>query len=221
MDLAIDLRGASVSRDEAVYDISAIDFDRLKREFERSPSRRTTVQTLKHAVEQRLQRLLARNPVRTDFQEHYERIVEEYNREKDRVTIERTFEELLEFVQGLNQEESRAVQERLDEESLAIFDLLRKADLSGSDIKRIKAVAVDLLRKLKAERLRVDQWREKEATRDAVKVAIHDFLYSEETGLPTDAYSDDEVTGRTDEIFRHVLRVYPTLPSPYYDTSAA
>ena len=221
VDLAIDLRGASVSRDEAVYDISAIDFDRLKREFERSPSRRTTVQTLRHAVEQRLQRLLARNPLRTDFQEHYERIVEEYNREKDRVTIERTFEELLKFVQGLDREERRAVQEGLDEESLAIFDLLRKADLSGPDIKRIKAVAVALLRTLKAEKLRVDQWREKEATRDAVKVAIHDFLYSDDTGLPTDAYSDDEVTVRTDEIFRHVFRVYPTLPSPYYDTSAA
>ena len=54
-----------------------------------------------------------------------------------------------------------------------------------------------------------------------VKVAIHDFLYSEDTGLPTDSYSDDEVTVRTDEIFRHVFRVYPTLPSPYYETTAA
>lgn len=204
-----------------MYDISAIDFDRLKREFERCRSQRTTVQTLKEAVEQRLQRLLARNPLRTDFQEHYERIVEEYNHEKKRVTIERTFEDLLKFVQGLDKEESRAVQEGLDEESLAVFDLLRKADLSGPDIKRIKAVAVDLLRTLKAERLHVDQWREKEATRDAVKVAIHDFLYSEDTGLPTDSYSDDELTVRTDEIFRHVYRVYPTLPSPYYETSAA
>ena len=137
------------------------------------------------------------------------------------MTIERTFEDLLKFVQGLDKEESRAVQEGLDEESLAVFDLLRKADLSGPDIKRIKAVAVDLLRTLKAERLHVDQWREKEATRDAVKVAIHDFLYSEDTGLPTDSYSDDELTVRTDEIFRHVYRVYPTLPSPYYETSAA
>ena len=100
VDLAIDLRGASVGRDPAVYDISAIDFDRLKREFERSRSQRTTVQTLKQAVEQRLQRLLARNPLRADFQEHYERIVAAYNHEKKRATIERTFEELLKFVRG-------------------------------------------------------------------------------------------------------------------------
>ena len=136
------------------------------------------------------------------------------------MTIERTFEALLKFVQELDQEESRAVREGLDEESLAVFDLLRKPDLSAQDIKRIKTIAVELLQTLKAEKLRVDQWRDKEATRDAVKVTIHDFLYSDETGLPTGAYSDGEVTFRSDEIFQHVFRAYPTLPSPYYETAA-
>ena len=136
------------------------------------------------------------------------------------MTVQRTFEALLKFVQELDQEESRAVREGLDEESLAVFDLLRKPDLSAQDIKRIKTIAVELLQTLKAEKLRVDQWREKEATRDAVHVTIHDFLYSDETGLPTGSYTDGEVTFRSDEIFRHVFRAYPTLPSPYYETAA-
>ena len=51
-----------------------------------------------------------------------DREVAEYNREKDRVTIERTFEALLKLVQELNEEESRAVREGLDEESLVVFD---------------------------------------------------------------------------------------------------
>jgi hypothetical protein len=34
------------------------------------------------------------------------------------------------------------VREGLDEESLAVFDLLKKPDLSAGEIKRIKAVAV-------------------------------------------------------------------------------
>ena len=100
--------------------------------------------------------LLARNPLRTDVQEHYEQFVAEYNREKDRVTIERTFEELLKLVQELEEEESRAVREGLDEESLAVFDLLKKPDLGKADIQRIKTVSKELLRTLKAERLRVD-----------------------------------------------------------------
>ena len=52
----------------------------LRREFERSPAKRTTVQNLKTAIEQRLRRLLQQNPLRTDFQRHYEEIVAEYNR---------------------------------------------------------------------------------------------------------------------------------------------
>lgn len=99
------------------------------RERPRCRSTTTPAATLKHTVEERLRRLLARNPLRTDFQQHYEAIVAEYNREKDRVTIERTFEELLKFFEELEEEESRAVREELDEESLAIFDLLKKPDL--------------------------------------------------------------------------------------------
>ncbi len=220
VDDAIDTTSDRVAKEQAPYDISKIDFDRLKQEFQRSPRKNTSVQNLRQAVENQLQRLLRQNPLRTDFQRHYEEIVAEYNREKDRVTIERTFEALLRLVQELDEEDSRAMREGLDEESLTIFDLLKKHDLSAAQIKRIKAVAVNLLETLKAEKLRVDQWREKEATRDAVRIAIHDFLYSDETGLPVDCYNEEEVTERAEEVFRHVYRAYPTIPSPYYGTSA-
>ena len=221
VDAAIDVKAGRVAEERPTYDISAIDFDRLKREFERSRSQRSAVQALKHTVEERLRRLLARNPLRTDFQQHYEAIVADYNREKDRVTIERTFEELLKFFEELEEEESRAVREGLDEESLAIFDLLKKPNLDKADIQRIKKVAKELLRTLKVEKLRVDQWREKEATQSAVKVAIHDFLYRDETGLPAGAYSDDEVETTSEAVFAHVYRAYPTVPSPFYDDATA
>jgi len=221
VDEAIETTADRVAEEQAPYDISKIDFDRLKREFERSPKKNTTVQDLRQAVESRLQRLLNQNPLRTDFQQHYEEIVAEYNREKDRVTIEQTFEALLKLVQELDEEESRAVREGLDEESLAIFDLLKKQDLGASDIERIKAVAAGLLETLKAEKLRVDQWRDKEATRDAVRVTIRDFLWSDKTGLPVALYSEDDVNIRAEDVFRHVFRAYPTVPSPYYESAAA
>ncbi len=164
---------------------------------------------------------MQQNPLRTDFQQHYETIVAEYNREKDRVTIEQTFEALLKLVDELDEEEGRAVREGLDEESLAIFDLLKKGELNATDIKRIKTVAVRLLETLKTEKLRIDQWRDKEATRDAVLVTIKDFLWSDKTGLPADSYTEDDVQVRTNEVFRHVFRVYPTVPSPYYQYAAA
>jgi type I restriction enzyme R subunit len=209
----------AVAEESPPYDISKIDFDRLRREFERSPAKRTTVQNLKTAIEQRLQRLLQQNPLRTDFQRHYEEIVAEYNREKDRVTIEKTFEALLQIMDEMDDEESRAVREGLDEESLAVFDLLRKPDLTSGDIKRIKAVAIDLLETLKAEKLRINHWRDKESTRDAVRLTIQDYLWSEQTGLP-ETYSEEDVRDKTEAVFVHVFRAYPTVPSPYYEMQA-
>ncbi len=159
---------------------------------------------------------MQQNPVRTDFQKHYEEIVAEYNREKNRATIEQTFEALLAFVQSLDNEESRAVREGLTEESLALFDLLKKPTLAARDVEKIKAVAEELLVTLKREKLRVDHWRDKEATCDAVKQTIRDFLWSEDSSLPVDCYTEEDVNTCADAIYRHVYHVYPQLPSPYY-----
>ena len=205
----------TVAEEPRPYDISKIDFDRLRREFERSPAKRTTVQNLKSAIEQRLQRLLQQNPLRTDFQRHYEEIVAEYNREKDRATIEKTFEALLQLINEIDDEESRAVREGLDEESLAVFDLLKKTDLSAGEIKKVKEVAVDLLKTLKAKIQKSNQWRDKESTRDGIRLVIHNYLWNDQTGLP-EGYSEEEVQDKTEAVFVHVFRVYPMVPSPYY-----
>ena len=102
---------------------------------------------------------------------------------------------------------------------MAVFDLLRKQDLSASEIRAIKEVAQGLLARLKDAPLRVESWRDKEATRDAVQ--IRDYLWSDDTGLPVQAYSEDDVAQRSAEVYRHVFRVYPTLPSPFYGRGAA
>jgi len=219
VDEAIELQGTREPADDEIYDISSIDFERLRQEFERSPAKRTVTQNLRQAVENRLQRLLEQNPLRTDFQKHYEGIVADYNREKDRATIEHTFRVLLKFVEVLDEEETRAVREGLDEETLAIFDLLKKPELSPTEIKKIKRIAVELLRTLKAEKLVIHLWRDKETTRDSVKNWIRDFLWSDATGLPVGVYSELDVQEKAEEVYRHVYRAYPTLPSPYYGSS--
>lgn len=219
IDEAIATRTAS-NEPSKVYDISKIDFERLRQEFHRTEAPNTTVQNLRAVIEKRLQRLIAQNPLRTDFQEHYEQIVREYNQEKDRVTIERTFEELLRFVGELDEEQARAMREGLDQESLALYDLLMKPSLTPKEIAQIKKVAVELLSTLKEEKLKVDQWRDKEGTRDAVHSAIFDFLYSDKTGLPS-AYSEDEIKDRSDRIFQHVFYAYPVIPSPIFAVGAA
>ena len=62
----------------------------------------------------------------------------------------------------------------------------------------------------------IADWQATEANRDAVRVTIHDYLYADATGLPVDSYDEQDVDVLTDEVFRHVWRAYPTLPSPVY-----
>jgi type I restriction enzyme R subunit len=220
VDEAIDTRPAKTKEKNTIYDISRINFDRLRQEFKTSKTRRTTVQCLKSAVEDRLRKLLQQNPLRTDFQKHYEEIVAGYNREKDRVTIEKTFEALLILVSELTDEEERTVQEGLDEETLALYDLLYKPNLSKKEINRLKEAATTLLATLKEKKLRIADWREKESSRDAVKQNIYDFLFDEKTGLPVDSYGDDEVEVLSESVFSHIYRAYPVVPSPYYADTA-
>ena len=81
-------------------------------------------------------------------------------------------------------------------------------------------MAVELLQILKQEKLKIDHWYDKESTRDGVKTAIYDFLYSDRTGLPENSYTEDEVIDKTNVVFLHVLQVYKTVPSPYYSAAA-
>lgn len=201
-----------------LFDISKIDFDKLLAEFQRSKRKQTTVQSLKAAIESRLARLLAMNPARKDYQQRYEEIVAEYNREVDRATIEATFQQLLLLSQGLSEEEQRALELGMDEETLALYDLLRKPDLDKRGIAKLKSVSESLLATLKTRLANITDWQATETNRDAVRVTIHDFLYDERTGLPIDLYNPADVEASTQAVYEHVWRVYPTLPSPVYVT---
>lgn len=218
VDDSVDVSTSEVNESK-VYDISQINFERLRQEFARIANKKTTVVNLRDALAARLARLMQQNPLRTDFQKHFEELVEGYNNEKDRVTIEQTFEALLTFQNELTEETYRAMRENLDDETLVFFDMLKKPELSKKEIGRIKKVAVDLLDTLKKEKLSIENWREKEGTRDAVRQRIYDYLYDDKTGLPVERYEEDEIEGLTEVLFNHVYRAYPTLPSPIYSHS--
>lgn len=207
VDAAI-IPSAVAESPDRVYDISKIDFERLKEEFKKHPNKNTQTFCLKEAIEKRLKAMIERNPLREDLYKRYQEIIAEYNLEKDRVTIEETFAALLKFVEQLDNEEKRALREGLEEETLALFDLLEKPDLKPRERNKLKQVAKELLDRLKAEQLRVHDWREKEATQAAVKTFIRDFLWNEQTGLPTESYGQPEVDQKAELVFNHVLRQY-------------
>ena len=109
------------------------------------------------------------------------------------------------------------MREGLDEENLALFDLLVKPDLSKQEIERIKKVAKELLEHLKEDKLIIDNWREKEATRDSIKSEIKDWLWKD-TGLP-ESYTNEEISQKAEVVYAHIFRIYNTASPEIYATA--
>src|SRR5206468_1758398 len=105
------------------YDLSTIDLEKLRDEFAKKVRRKAaTLQDIRQIVEDKLAQMLQRNPQRMDYYRKYSEIIADYNREKDRVTIEETFARLVELAQSLDAEQRRATEEGLSEDELALFD---------------------------------------------------------------------------------------------------
>ena len=188
--------------DALTFDLSRIDMDALREEFAKKVRRKATaLQDIRDLIEQKLAEMLARNPSRMDFQQKYEEIVAEYNREKDRVTIEETFRRLTELMEELDAEQKRAVEEGLTEDELALFDLLKKDNLGKAERERVKKASRDLLASIKARLAELDRFWEKEQTKADVKVFILNEVF---TSLPTPPFTGDEKQAVADEVYEHV-----------------
>jgi type I restriction enzyme, R subunit len=149
-----------------IFDLSQIDMEKLRDEFSKKVrNKATTLQDIRGIVEAKLAEMLARNPTRMDYQQKYEEIVSDYNREKDRVTIEATFRRLTELMNELDAEQKRAVEEGLSEEELALFDLLKKEELGNVEREKVKQASRGLLAVIKARLAELDRFWEKEQTK--------------------------------------------------------
>ncbi len=116
-------------KESKFFDLSKIDLEKLRDEFAKKVKRKaSTIEDIRQLVEKKLQQLLARNPQRMDYYKRYSEIIADYNRDKDRVTIEETFSRLVDLVNGLDAETRRAAEEGLTEDQYALFCLLAKGE---------------------------------------------------------------------------------------------
>ena len=188
--------------DGLTFDLSQIDMEKLRDEFAKKVQHKATaLQDIREIVEQRLAEMLARNPSRMDYQQKYEEIVADYNREKDRVTIEETFRRLTELMDELDAEQRRAVEEGLNEDELALFDLLNKDDLGIAERERVKQSSRDLLVAITVRLAGVDRFWEKEQTKAEMKVFILDEVF---VTLPTPPFTSEEKEAVASDVYDHV-----------------
>ncbi len=196
------------------FDLSHINFELLIEVFN-AGSRNTAASRLRASLEHRLARMIRENPSRIGFAEKLQEVIDRYNQGSQ--NIEELFEELKALAASLSEEEQRAVREELSEEELAVFDLLTKPDpvLTKSQEAEVKKVVRALLTKLKRELLVLD-WKQRQATRAAVEVAIQDTL---DAGLP-EVYDRALFSRKTSAVFEHVFSAYQGDGKSIYDVAA-
>ena len=215
-----DLVGESIqinkdpNRKDIFIDLSNLNFEKLRKLFDKHPMNKE-VYDLQKAIDKKLNRMMQKNPHRLNFYKKYMKIIEEYNEGKDAEAVKRAFEELLKFVNEMNLEEQRSMRENLDEETLAIYDLLCKDNLTKKDKDIVKKVAIETLENLKKEKLKIERWRESNQVSAQVKIIIRQCLLH----LPKETYPDDEVDVKTLDVYQHIHSNYYGGGASIYNTT--
>ena len=187
------------------FDISEIDFDLLRREFAKSKTKNLIMRDLEGVIQQKLDSLLFTNPNRMNYYERYQEIIENYNSEQDRATIEKTFMDLMDLANSMDEEEKRYVREGFSsDEELSMYDMLFRDDLDKQDIKKLKEVSVSLLQKIKAKIAELDHWTDKQETKAEVDNLIRDILWND---LP-EAYDEISISAYRQKIYEYVYTRY-------------
>lgn len=190
------------------FDISKIDFDLLQREFAKAKRRNLILKDLDELIKQRLDTLLFANPNRINYYDRYQKIIEDYNNGQNQANIEKTFMDLMNLANSMDQEQQRYVREGFSsDEELSLYDMLFSENLSKQDIQKIKQVAIDLLAKVKAKIAELDHWTDKQETKAAVDNLIRDTLWNE---LPA-SYSEISISQYRQKIYEYVYTRYPDV----------
>lgn len=189
-----------IIKDAAPIDLSKIDFEALKKMFEKG-KKNTQAEKLKNALKAKVSAMILLNKERINFAERLQQLIDEYN--SGALNVEKFFDSLLVFAKGLNEEEQRGIMENLSEEELAVFDLLKKMDLNPKEKERIKLVSKELLVSLKAGKLVLD-WRKRQQTRANVLLTIQQIL---DKSLPR-SYDPELYQQKCNRVYEHIYENY-------------
>ena len=192
-------------------DLSQIDFAKLRDEFAKKVKRKhAALQDIRDVVEQKLCRCWRAIRMRMDYYKKYQEIIADYNREKDRVTVEETFAKLVAFANSLDAEQSRAAEEGLSDDELALFDLLFKEKISKTDREKLKQASKALLASLRELLRPMPEWTKNTSTQAEVKVFILDNLWQ---SLPRPPFTEGEAEVLADRVYGYVWQRSVSVPS--------
>lgn len=195
----------NITENNRQFDISKINFELLSREFAKAKHKNLVMKDLEEVILLKLNQMVFGNPNRINYYDRYQQIITDYNSEQDRTKIEKTFVDLMNLANSLDEEEQRYVREGFNsDEELSMYDMLFKDNLSPNDIKKIKEVAVNLLYKVKSKIAELDHWTDKQETKAAVDNLIRDTLWAE---LP-ESYDEVSISVYRQKIYEYLYVRY-------------
>jgi type I restriction enzyme R subunit len=183
-------------------DLSKIDFEKLRAEFASKIKRKNSVlQDIRDIVEKKLQLMLAMNPQRMDYYKKYQEIIADYNREKDRATVEDTFRRLTDLAGSLDEEQKKTAAEGLKEDEKYLFDLLYKDSISKKDREKLKQASISLLSSLRELLKPMKHWTENAQTQAEVEVFILNNLCKI---LPMPPFTENDAEKLKQQVYDYV-----------------
>ncbi len=180
-------------------DLSKLDIEKLREEYKEAPYKNIEISDLRAFIADKLHLMMERNVTRTSFAQKLQEIIDRYNAGNS--TNENYFDDLVDFVQKMKEEDLRASREGLTEAELEIFDLLKKENLTKEEEQKVKLAAKNLLHRLQEERptILINDWHKDTQTRMQVQTAIKKVL--NET-LP-ESYDRAIYSTKCDLVFDH------------------
>lgn len=189
---------AEQAKESTRFDISSIDFGRLGQEFALAKQKHLIIDNLRSVIEERLELALKDNPLRIDFYERYERIIESYNKEQDKALIEKTFNDLMKLSQDLDEKQREWVREGFqNQQQMTVFEMLFKDTLTPTEIRKVKSVCIEMVSAIEERLGEMVHWTEKEETCSQVWTIVRNEAYK----LPESSYPDDVLDGCIKQIY--------------------
>ena len=184
------------------WDLSRIDFDRLRGDFRKVTCKNIAIADLRAFLDQKLAEMLNQNCTRRDFAERLQEIINRYNAGTS--SADADFEELVRFAQALHAEDERHLRLGLTEDELEIYDLLCKDSMTKEEEQRVRLAAKALLTRLTAAspKVLVQDWFKDSQTRLAVRDEVGAVLHQH---LPEDTYGKDIFLQKRDQVFELTL----------------
>lgn len=185
-----------------VIDLSKIDVEEIRKEIKNAEYKAIEIDDLKSFIEEALARMLKKNCTRTSFSQRYRSIIDRYNAGGSE--NEDYYEQLLELIEMMKQENSRAETYGMSEEELELFDLLMAGkNLTKAEEQKVKLAAKNLYNKLtqNMKNLFVVDWYKDEQPRGIIEKAVSDSL---DEDLP-DSYDADSFRSKIDLLMNHFV----------------